>query len=62
MYYIVISCTTTSHSGVYKSIQECMSIVDMWEDIYENVRWNITKATKQRGVFSPRQNKINRKK
>ena len=60
MYYFDISCKTHSHSGLYKSIQECMAIVDMWEDTFENVRWNVTKATKQRGQFSPRQNKINR--
>lgn len=60
MYNLVITCSTHSHTGNYASVQDCMTVVDMWEDTYANVQWNITKITRQRGQYSPRQNKINK--
>ena len=44
MYYFDISCDKFSHSGLYTSIEECMQLVEAWEEIYTNVRWNISPA------------------
>lgn len=62
MYNLILITDKFSLDKNYKSIQDCMHIVDMYEDTYDKVQWNITKITKQRGQCSPRQNKINRKK
>ena len=62
MYNLVLTTDKFSLDKNYKSIQDCMHIVDMYEDTFDKVQWNITKVTKQRGQYSPRQNKINRKK
>lgn len=62
MYNLILITDKFSLDKNYKSIQDCMHIVDMYEDTYDKVQWNITKITKQRGQYSPRQNKINRKK
>lgn len=62
MYNLVLTTKKFSLDKTYKSIQDCMHIVDMYEDTFDDVQWNITKVTHQRGQYSPRQNKINRKK
>ena len=48
MYYFNISCDRFSHSGLYKTIEECMQLVEIWEEIYANVRWNISPAHRSR--------------
>lgn len=62
MYNLVLVTDKFSLDKNFKSIQDCMHIVDMYEDTFDNVKWNITKVTHQRGQYCPRQNKINRKK